>query len=85
MRFKSMIAVVRRTGHSSWYVEKGMNAMGKTQRQLGIQTDYKISGGGGYYALEHASTFVLTLCIAAFPIWLEVRLANVDRVARGCG
>ena len=43
-----MISVVRRTGHSSWYVEKGMNAMGKTQRQLGIQTDYKISGGGEY-------------------------------------
>ena len=46
MRFKSMIAVVRRTGHSSWYVEKGMNAMGKTPRQLGIQSDLKISGGG---------------------------------------
>ena len=43
---KGMIGVVRRTGHSSYYVEKGMNAMGKTQKQLGIQTDYKINGGG---------------------------------------
>ena len=43
---KGMISVVRRTGHSSYYVEKGMNAMGKTPKQLGIQTDYKINGGG---------------------------------------
>lgn len=40
------MAVVRRTGHSSYYVEKGMNAMGKTQKQLGIQSDCKIQGGG---------------------------------------
>ncbi len=45
---KGMIAVVRRTGHSSYYVEKGMNAMGKTQKELGIQTDYRISGGGKF-------------------------------------
>ena len=41
-----MINVVRRTGHSSYYVEKGMNAMGKTPKQLGIQGEYKINGGG---------------------------------------
>ena len=43
---KGMIAVVRKTGHSSYYVEKGMNAMGKTPKQLGIQGEYKINGGG---------------------------------------
>ena len=41
-----MIAVVRRTGHSSYYVEKGMGAMGKTPKQLGIPGDYRINGGG---------------------------------------
>ena len=41
-----MIAVVKRTGHSSYYVEKGMSAMGKTPKQLGIQGDYRINGGG---------------------------------------
>lgn len=41
-----MIAVVKRTGHSSYYVEKGMSAMGKTPKQMGIQGDYRINGGG---------------------------------------
>lgn len=41
-----MIAVVRRTGHSSFYVEKGMGAMGKTQQQLGLPPDLRIHGGG---------------------------------------
>lgn len=43
---QGMIAVVRRTGHSSFYVEKGMGAMGKTPKQLGIQGEYRINGGG---------------------------------------
>lgn len=42
-----MLAVVRRTGHSSYYVEKGMGAMGKTPRQLGIEGNYRFNGGGG--------------------------------------
>ena len=41
-----MIAVVRRTGHSSFYVEKGMGAMGKTPKQLGLPPDLRINGGG---------------------------------------
>lgn len=41
-----MIAVVRRTGHSSFYVEKGMGAMGKTPQQLGVPPDLRIHGGG---------------------------------------
>lgn len=43
---QGMIAVVRRTGHSSYYVEKGMGAMGKTPRQLGIEGNYRFNGGG---------------------------------------
>ena len=39
--------MVRRTGHSSFYVEKGMNAMGKTPQQMGIQGDsFRVQGGG---------------------------------------
>ncbi|KAI0301876.1 hypothetical protein B0F90DRAFT_1809967 [Multifurca ochricompacta] len=41
-----MISVVRRTGHSSFYVEKGMGAMGKTPKQLGLPSDLRIHGGG---------------------------------------
>ncbi|KAL1946586.1 hypothetical protein VTO73DRAFT_14690 [Trametes versicolor] len=51
---EGMIAVVRKTGHSSYYVEKGMNAMGKTPKQLGIQGEYKINGGAFPVWLENA-------------------------------
>ncbi|KAI0676984.1 hypothetical protein C8Q78DRAFT_1000442 [Trametes maxima] len=51
---EGMIAVVRKTGHSSYYVEKGMNAMGKTPKQLGIQSEYKINGGAFPVWLENA-------------------------------
>jgi uncharacterized protein (UPF0303 family) len=37
---EGMINVVRRTGHSSYYVEKGLCAMGKMQSEL------RVSGGG---------------------------------------
>ena len=47
---EGMCAVVRRTGHSSYYVEKGMHALGKTPKQLGIQGDFRVQGGG-----EHGS------------------------------
>lgn len=43
---EGMINVVRRTGHSSYYVEKGMSAMGKTAKEMGITPDMRVSGGG---------------------------------------
>lgn len=46
--------MVKRTGHSSYYVEKGMAAMGKTPSQMGIQGDYKICGGAFPIWLENA-------------------------------
>jgi len=49
-----MIAVVRRTGHSSFYVEKGMGAMGKTQQQLGLPPDLRIHGGAFPIWLQNA-------------------------------
>ncbi|TFK43261.1 hypothetical protein BDQ12DRAFT_171029 [Crucibulum laeve] len=42
---EGMINVVRRTGHSSFYVEKGMSAMGKTPKQMGIQGEFRVNGG----------------------------------------
>lgn len=44
---EGMISVVTRTGHSSFYVEKGMSVMGKTPKQLGIEGNFRINGGGG--------------------------------------
>lgn len=41
-----MINVVKRTGHSSYYVEKGMSAMGKPPKQIGLQADFGVQGGG---------------------------------------
>jgi len=49
-----MIAVVRRTGHSSFYVEKGMGAMGKTPQQLGLSPDLRIHGGAFPIWLQNA-------------------------------
>lgn len=43
---QKMIAVVKRTGHSSYYVEKGMAAMSKLSSQVGTQVDYHTCGGG---------------------------------------
>jgi hypothetical protein len=45
---EGMVNVVRRTGHSSYYVEKGMSAMGKTAKQMGLQGEYRVNGGGMY-------------------------------------
>jgi len=53
---EGMINVVKRTGHSSYYVEKGMSALGKTPKQFGLGSpalgEGRVQGG-------------------AFPIWLE--------------
>jgi len=46
-----MIDVVRRTGHSSYYVENGM---WKTPKQVGVQNEYRISGGAFPIWLENA-------------------------------
>jgi len=51
---EGMINVVRRTGHSSFYVEKGMGAMGKTPKQMGIQGDFRVNGGAFPIWLESA-------------------------------
>lgn len=43
---EGMINVVRRTGHSSFYVEMGMGAMGKTAKQMHLQGELRVNGGG---------------------------------------
>ncbi|KAJ6567178.1 hypothetical protein DFH09DRAFT_919130 [Mycena vulgaris] len=40
---EGMMNVVKRTGHSSYYVEKGMAATGKTPKQMGLQE--RVNGG----------------------------------------
>ncbi|KAF8558969.1 hypothetical protein OG21DRAFT_1474406 [Imleria badia] len=42
---ESMVSVVKRTSHSSYYVEKGMSAMGKTAKQMGVEGEFAIRGG----------------------------------------
>ncbi|EMD40450.1 hypothetical protein CERSUDRAFT_130307, partial [Gelatoporia subvermispora B] len=51
---EGMVAVVRRTGHSSYYIEKGMSAMGKTPKQMGVQDGYRVCGGAFPIWLENA-------------------------------
>ncbi|KAG6833840.1 hypothetical protein H0H87_011774 [Tephrocybe sp. NHM501043] len=52
---EGMVSVVRRTGHSSFYVEKGMSAMGKTPKQLGMgQGELRVNGGAFPIWLENA-------------------------------
>jgi len=51
---EGMIGVVKQTGHSSYYVEKSMSAMGKSAKQLGIQGDVMVHGGAFPIWLENA-------------------------------
>lgn len=47
---EGMANVVKRTGHSSYYVEKGMSAM--SRGQAGLQSDLKVYGGGQCFHLS---------------------------------
>jgi len=49
---EGMVNVVKRTGHSSYYVEKGMSAMAKGQ--AGVQSDLRVYGGAFPIWLENA-------------------------------
>lgn len=51
---EGMINVVRRTGHSSYYVEKGLGALGKTPKEMGIRSDYNVNGGAFPIWLQNA-------------------------------
>ncbi|KAH7931361.1 hypothetical protein BV22DRAFT_998842 [Leucogyrophana mollusca] len=51
---EGMINVVKRTGHSSYYVEKGMVVVGKTAKQTGIQSDVGVTGGAFPIWLDNA-------------------------------
>ncbi|KAG9317169.1 hypothetical protein JVU11DRAFT_1361 [Chiua virens] len=51
---ESMISVVKRTSHSSYYVEKSMSAMGKTAKQLGIEGEFGVRGGAFPIWLDNA-------------------------------
>ncbi|KAJ3561156.1 hypothetical protein NP233_g10368 [Leucocoprinus birnbaumii] len=53
-RLEGMINVVKRTSHSSYYVEKGMSAMGKTAKQMGLDENMRVSGGAFPIWLENA-------------------------------
>src|ERR1700722_10705173 len=66
---EGMINVVKRTGHSSFYVEKGMGAMGKTTKQMGMQGEHCVNGGG---RSNYHDSSICTDEFTAFPIWLEV-------------
>ncbi|KAL9712564.1 hypothetical protein Ac2012v2_003801 [Leucoagaricus gongylophorus] len=49
-----MVDVVKRTSHSSYFVEKGMSAMGKTAKQIGLDENMRVSGGAFPIWLENA-------------------------------
>jgi len=51
---EGMINVVRRTGHSSFYVESSMGAMGKTAKQMHLQGELRVNGGAFPVWLENA-------------------------------
>jgi len=49
---EGLVNVVKRTGHSSYYVEKGMNATARGQ--AGVQPDFRVYGGAFPIWLENA-------------------------------
>ncbi|KAI6165015.1 hypothetical protein EDD17DRAFT_1775335 [Pisolithus thermaeus] len=51
---QGMIDIVKRTSHSSYYIEKAMNAMGKTAKQMGLDVGVAICGGAFPIWLENA-------------------------------
>ncbi|KAG1715969.1 hypothetical protein ID866_1193 [Astraeus odoratus] len=51
---QGIIDIVKRTSHSSYYVEKGMSAMGKTPRQMGLDAGAVVCGGAFPIWLENA-------------------------------
>jgi len=57
---EGMINVVKRTGHSSYYVENGVATMGKTLKQMGLQGEFRVCGGAFPIWLEVG---LLRLCI----------------------
>jgi len=68
---EGMVDVVKRTSHSSYFVEKGMSAMGKTAKQIGLDEDTRVTGGGRNFLIFCSDYRKLTANVA-FPIWLEV-------------
>jgi hypothetical protein len=59
---EDMINVVKRTGHSSYYVEKGMSAMGRTPTQMGISGDTRVQGGGELLARANRNNKINKEC-----------------------
>ncbi|KAF8211452.1 hypothetical protein K438DRAFT_2010996 [Mycena galopus ATCC 62051] len=51
---EGLINVVKRTGHSSYYVEKSFAAMGKSPKQMGLQGEFRVNGGAFPIWLENA-------------------------------
>ncbi|TRM68447.1 hypothetical protein BD626DRAFT_534494 [Schizophyllum amplum] len=51
---EGLIGIVRRTGHSSFYVEKALTALGKTAKQLGLEGDERVFGGAFPIWLDNA-------------------------------
>ncbi|KAF9057450.1 hypothetical protein BJ165DRAFT_1520825 [Panaeolus papilionaceus] len=47
-RLESMVNIVKRTGHSSYYVEKAMSALAKNQKQTTVQGDSGQAIGGAF-------------------------------------
>ena len=67
-----MIEIVKRTGHSSYYVEKGMAAMGKIAAQMDVKADHLCGGGT-----------CIWLYASRVGSQLELLPASVSDMARG--
>ncbi|KAH7100585.1 hypothetical protein BKA62DRAFT_771354 [Auriculariales sp. MPI-PUGE-AT-0066] len=62
---EGMIKVVKRTGHSSYYVERGMLAIGKTQKQMGIPfPEFRLNGGAFPIWLQNSSICPIAIVAA---------------------
>jgi hypothetical protein len=64
---EGMINVVKRTSHSSYYVEKGMSAMGKTAKQMGLGENMRVNGGGKCCRVLRISirdNYSITICFS---------------------
>jgi len=66
LRIEAMIRVVKRTGHSTFYVERGMAAIGKTPEQLGLPVgEFRMDGGAFPIWLQNAPVAPIA-CVAVY-------------------
>ncbi|KAF8322002.1 uncharacterized protein EI90DRAFT_3078460 [Cantharellus anzutake] len=70
-RLNAMMNVVKRTGHSSFYIEKGRSVLGRSAEELGLPfPEYRIEGGAFPIWLVNTNALDFFFLPFPFPIFV---------------